>query len=121
LTYRTLKRQFGLDDAALDDLREELVDGQRLAIDEDSRVLVWIGEPASAPNAEEHHGTRNCVPETGNPAQSARRVMAIIFAPSSARFAQDPLPIERVHEDVAIILAGNPFLGEQIFCPLRRS
>jgi len=33
LTYRTLKRQFELDDAALDDLREELVHGQRLAID----------------------------------------------------------------------------------------
>ena len=31
LTYRTLKRQFELDDEALDDLREELVHGQRLA------------------------------------------------------------------------------------------
>jgi hypothetical protein len=49
LTYRTLKRQFDLDDEALDDLREELVHGQRLAVDEDARVLVWIGEPASAP------------------------------------------------------------------------
>ncbi len=52
LTYRTLKRQFDLDDEALDDLREELVHGQRLAVDEDGRVLVWIGGPASvAPSA----------------------------------------------------------------------
>jgi hypothetical protein len=47
LTYRTLKRQFELDDAALEDLKEELMDGQRLAVDEDERVLVWIGDTAA--------------------------------------------------------------------------
>jgi hypothetical protein len=31
LTYGTLKRQFGLDDAALKDLQNELIKGQRLA------------------------------------------------------------------------------------------
>ncbi|MGH8065527.1 MAG: ATP-binding protein [Candidatus Entotheonellia bacterium] len=51
VTYRALKRQFNLDDAFLDDLKEELIYGQRLAIDEDGKVLVWAGEPdrASAP------------------------------------------------------------------------
>ena len=48
LTYRALKRQFDLDDAYLDDLKEELIYGQRLARDEDDRVLVWLGETASA-------------------------------------------------------------------------
>ena len=48
LTYSTLKRQFQLDDAALEDLKDELIYGQRLAVDEDERVLVWRGEPASA-------------------------------------------------------------------------
>src|SRR5256712_4099810 len=43
LTYGTLKRQFQLDDAALDDLKNELIEGQRLAVDEDGRVLVWTG------------------------------------------------------------------------------
>src|SRR5215510_2900171 len=47
LTYRTLKRQFELDDAALEDLKEELIYGQRLAVDEDDRVLVWIGDTAA--------------------------------------------------------------------------
>ena len=47
LTYRTLKRQFKLDDAALEDLKEELIYGQRLAVDEDKRVLVWIGDAAA--------------------------------------------------------------------------
>ena len=49
LTYSTLKRQFQLDDAALEDLKNELIYGQRLAVDEEERVLVWRGEPLSAP------------------------------------------------------------------------
>ena len=46
-TYRTLKRQFQLDDDALEDLKEELIYGQHLAADEDGRVLVWMGEEES--------------------------------------------------------------------------
>ena len=47
LTYGTLKRQFQLDDAALDDLKNELIEGQRLAVDERGTVLVWTGDTAS--------------------------------------------------------------------------
>src|SRR5712691_3478990 len=49
VTYRLLKRQFQLDDEALDDVKVELIKGQRLAADEDGEVLVWIGEAASPP------------------------------------------------------------------------
>ena len=48
LTYRTLQRQFQLDDAALEDLKDELIYGQRLAVDEESRVLVWSGVTGSS-------------------------------------------------------------------------
>src|SRR5262245_11091761 len=47
LTYSTLKRHFQLDDAALDDLKNELIEGQRLAVDERDNVLVWTGDTAS--------------------------------------------------------------------------
>jgi hypothetical protein len=43
VTYRLLKRQFALDDEALEDLKEEIIYGQKLAVDEDGRVLVWTG------------------------------------------------------------------------------
>ena len=43
LTYGALKRQFQLDDAYLEDLKAELIEGQRLAMDEDGRILVWTG------------------------------------------------------------------------------
>jgi hypothetical protein len=49
LTYGALKRQFDLDDAYLDDLKHEIIEGQRLAVDEQGTVLVWTGEAASAP------------------------------------------------------------------------
>src|SRR5256712_1770717 len=50
LTYGALKRQFQLDDAYLDDVKAELIEGQRVAVDEDGRVLVWTGAEVSAPH-----------------------------------------------------------------------
>ena len=44
ISYRALKRRFALDDAYLDDLKEELIYAKHLALDEDSRVLVWTGD-----------------------------------------------------------------------------
>src|SRR5262245_57042309 len=43
LTYRLLKREFALDDETLEDLKDELIYAQQLAVDEHDRVLVWIG------------------------------------------------------------------------------
>jgi hypothetical protein len=39
ITYRTLQRQFQLDDEALEDLKLELITGQRLAVDEEGKVF----------------------------------------------------------------------------------
>ena len=50
LTYGTLKRQFQLDDAYLEDVKAELIEGQRVTVDEDGRVLVWTGAEVSAPH-----------------------------------------------------------------------
>src|SRR5215831_10583751 len=51
LTYSTLKRQFQLDDAALEDVKNELIEGQRLAVDERGNVLVWTGEAVVPPTS----------------------------------------------------------------------
>ena len=50
LTYGTLKRQFQLDDSALEDLKNELIEGQRLAVDERGNILVWTGAEVSPPH-----------------------------------------------------------------------
>ena len=49
LTYGALKRQFQLDDAYVEDVKAELIEGQRVAVDEDGRVLVWTGDAVLAP------------------------------------------------------------------------
>src|SRR2546427_380906 len=49
LTYGALKRQFQLDDAYVEDVKAELIEGQRVAVDEDGRVLVWTGDASTAP------------------------------------------------------------------------
>jgi class 3 adenylate cyclase/tetratricopeptide (TPR) repeat protein len=49
LTYSTLKRQFQLDEAALEDVKNELIEGQRLAVDERGNVLAWTGDTWMAP------------------------------------------------------------------------
>ena len=42
LTYRTLQRQFQLDDETLADLTAELITGQRLAADEQGDWLILL-------------------------------------------------------------------------------
>jgi len=43
MTYRALKREFNLDDEALEDLKEELIEAERIAVDENGKILVWAG------------------------------------------------------------------------------
>src|SRR5712691_205632 len=49
VSYGALKRRFDLDDAYLDDLKTELIEAQRLAVDEQGRILVWSGDAAALP------------------------------------------------------------------------
>ena len=50
ISYATLKREFGLNDDTLNDLRYELIVGQQVAADEDGEVLVWTGSENSSPS-----------------------------------------------------------------------
>ena len=51
VTYRMLKRQFSLDDETLEDLKFELIEGQRLATDENGSILVWTGHTPPMPES----------------------------------------------------------------------
>src|SRR5262252_886201 len=76
VTYRILKRQFQLADDALEDLKEELIYGQRLAADEDGRVLVWMGE--EEPLAASHTRAASLAVEP-RPADAERRQLTVLF------------------------------------------
>src|SRR5262245_53498398 len=49
LTYNALKRQFQLDDAMLDDLKEQLLYAYPQVVDDAGRGLVWTATPGTAP------------------------------------------------------------------------
>jgi TOMM system kinase/cyclase fusion protein len=86
VTYRVLKRQFQLDDDALEDLKEDLIYGQRLAVDEDGRVLVWVGSASTPPAL-----TSSTPPdEEGPPAASHTRMASppAVLHPSDAERRQ---------------------------------
>src|SRR5215831_16638014 len=67
LTYRALQRQFNLDDDYLEDLKAELIQGQRLAVDEDGAVLVWTGAPTPVREAETPSALRQALPTPASP------------------------------------------------------
>jgi class 3 adenylate cyclase len=75
LTYGALKRQFQLDDAYLEDLKAELIEGQRLAADEDGRVLVWTGEPGTVAPAAAQAETPAQTPLTYTPPYLAEKIL----------------------------------------------
>ena len=54
VSYRALKMQFDLDDEYLEVLKEELIDVQQVARDQDGRMLIWSGEAATAPESVHH-------------------------------------------------------------------
>ena len=49
VSYRALKRQFGVDDAYIEDLKFEIIEVHRAAVEQDGTMLVWTGgnTPAS--------------------------------------------------------------------------
>ena len=60
ISYRAVKRQFALEDDSLDDLKLELIEVKRVAVDHDGVMLVWTGasavaEPGIHPQAAGEH------------------------------------------------------------------
>jgi class 3 adenylate cyclase/predicted ATPase len=92
VTYSALKLQFHLDDEQLAVLKDELIYAQRVAMDEESRVLVWTGgvgatpAPAPTPSASETSDIPRDLPvevaprpvETRAP-EAERRQLTVLF------------------------------------------
>ena len=49
VSYRALQRQFDLDEAYLNDLKDEIIAVHQVAVEHDGRMLVWTGEVTTAP------------------------------------------------------------------------
>ena len=82
VAYRTLKRQFTLDDEALEDLKAELIEAQRVAADEDGNVVVWTAGTASSrtPTTAPERA-----PRTYTPSHLAEKILSSKAAPEGER------------------------------------
>ena len=61
ITYRVLKREFALDDEALEDLKEQFILAEGIAVDEDGKVLVWTGTRITGETNERINGEKEGV------------------------------------------------------------
>jgi class 3 adenylate cyclase/tetratricopeptide (TPR) repeat protein len=76
VTYRALRRQFGLDDAYLEDLKAEIIEARQLAVDQDGTMLVWCGDLASPPPpAAAPISVQNRAPLTYTPRHLAEKIL----------------------------------------------
>ena len=75
IMYRSLKREFALDDEALEDLKAELIEAQELAIDKDGKMLVWTGDGSDSP-AESIASPQTPTPASYTPSHLAERIRA---------------------------------------------
>ena len=81
ISYRVLKREFGLDDAQLEDVKDELIEAQELALDKDGKVLVWIaGKEETELDSQRSQESGNSLPSQSpaayTPSHMAERILA---------------------------------------------
>jgi class 3 adenylate cyclase/tetratricopeptide (TPR) repeat protein len=86
VSYRALKRRFDLDDDYIEDLKAEIIQAKRLAVDEGGAVLVWTGiggTPPSYPQQPDTQGrqhTLSAPPLPTPPSPDAeRRQLTVLF------------------------------------------
>ena len=93
MSYGAIKRRYDLDDAYLEDLKDEIIHAQRLAMDQDGRILVWIGDtkgtaetasplakPTQQPPAQQDQPAKIALPPTTpHIPEAERRQLTVMF------------------------------------------
>jgi class 3 adenylate cyclase len=87
--YRSLKRRFDLDDDYIEDLKIDLIEAKRLAIDENDRILIWVGDaqavtsqraqPTQPPAAQEQPAPLVEPLSPAPPPDAERRQLTVMF------------------------------------------
>jgi hypothetical protein len=77
VTYRALKRRFDLDDEYVEDLKGEIIEAKRIALDENGKVLVWVGaSPVSSSKFQVLSQDTDRSPAAYTPPHLAERIRA---------------------------------------------
>jgi class 3 adenylate cyclase/tetratricopeptide (TPR) repeat protein len=119
LSYRALTRQFQLDDAYLEDLKAELVEVQRVAVDQDGTMLVWTGDaPVASPPAAPTQVPER-VPRAYTPAHLTEKILATRAALEGER-KQVTVFFADIKDSTRLIEGLDPEAAQQLLDPALR-
>src|SRR5262245_42809651 len=107
LSYRALQRRFALEEADLEALKDELIYAKRLAVDEENRVLVWVGDTCTAPALASQAPQSTTTQAEHQPAQPASPGLPAVMPP----------PAEAERRQLTILfcdLVGSTLLSRQL-------
>jgi class 3 adenylate cyclase/predicted ATPase len=83
VTYRALKLRYQLDDELLAGVADELISAERVAVDEDGKVLVWVGREPTAETENRSQGKQLSPPtlrlKDSRRAEGERRQLTVLF------------------------------------------
>jgi class 3 adenylate cyclase/predicted ATPase len=116
VTYGALKLQFKLDEEQLEVLKEELIEAQGIARDENGKVLVWVGESSPESSVQSLESDRQSLASSVQ-----RRESKPARSPDPRRETLDPRPIsytpahlaERIRAEQAAMEARGGSDGER--------
>jgi class 3 adenylate cyclase/predicted ATPase len=113
VSYRALRLEFDLKDDVLDALKEELIEVKQLAVDKDSKMLVWTGTPRAKPaRSKERTKVKAPEPRIDLHAEAERRQLTVLFCDL---VGSTPLAEKLDPEELRdVILAYQQTCAEQI-------
>jgi class 3 adenylate cyclase len=76
ITYRSLKREFALDDETLEDLKEELLYSRPQVVDDEGRGLIWNEDAANVSSPPSANSAGSQPPASYTPQHLAERIRA---------------------------------------------
>jgi hypothetical protein len=112
VTYSALKLQFQLHDDQLEALKDELIEAERLAVDEQGKVLVWAATPTSAPpSVSPATPAQERPPLTYTPAYMAERILTSQSALAGER-KQVTVLFAEIKDSTELIKDLDPEVGQ---------
>jgi class 3 adenylate cyclase/tetratricopeptide (TPR) repeat protein len=121
VSYRTLKRQFDLDEAYVEDLKLELIEVHQVAVDQDNTMLVWTGgaaapSPAAAEALSLQARTPDAAPLTYTPPHLTDKILAARPALAGER-KQVTVLFADIKDSTELIKDLDPEAAQQLLDP----
>jgi class 3 adenylate cyclase len=117
VSYRAIKREWALDDAALEDLKAELIEVRQVATDHEGTMLVWTGEatPTSHP-ASTAVKAPEPTPLTYTPSHLTEKILAARPALAGER-KQVTVLFADIKDSTELIKGLDPEAAQQLLDP----